>query len=58
MYAPAEGEADTTNRYELFEWMATSEPCELDCMGDWIKDDIWPDPLQYYNAHAVGMQDV
>lgn len=48
-----EGDEGSAHRYEFFEWLGYSEECELDCMAEWIRDDIWPDPLPYYSAPGV-----
>jgi len=52
--AAASGRKRGHDRVSFFSWFTESVDAGADELGEVIKDDIWPNPLQYYLAPEVG----
>jgi len=48
------GRKRPNDRVSFFSWFSESVDAGADELGEVIKDDIWPNPLQYYLAPEVG----
>lgn len=51
---PASSGRKRNDRVSFFSWFSESVDAGADELGEVIKDDIWPNPLQYYLAPDVG----
>merc|ERR1711962_1837867 len=52
--AASAGRKRNHDRVSFFSWFSESVDAGADELGEVIKDDIWPNPLQYYLAPEVG----